>query len=270
MDEGDPTKINSVSYKSLANIPFASKNGFYQSCEGRILIGSDLYSNKMAELDGIDWMEDLPSMKYNREEAASVYHSATKSLIVAGGWDGGKSLDNIELLKIDSESNGSECVIAEGALPHPLYRQAMTEFEDGFILTGGWKTSRERTNEAWRGILNENEVRFDPLPSMRHKRSLHFSFSFQEKIFVFGGEENRKEKSQVEIFDGETWKEGPRLPCYLDTGNGNAVKDRKGKIIIISNNLGLGIFDLETLSINFFESKFRIREKRSGFAAILI
>ena len=74
----------------------------------------------------------------------------------------------------------------------------------------------------------------------------------------------------MEIFDGETWKEGPRLPCYLDTGNGNAVKDRKGKIIIISNNLGLGIFDPETLSINFFESKFRIREKRSGFAAILI
>ena len=92
MDKEDSTKINSVSYTSLANISFASRNGFYQSCEGRILIGSDLYSNKVAQLDGIDWMEDLPSMNYNREEAASVYHSSTKSLIVAGGWNGGKSL----------------------------------------------------------------------------------------------------------------------------------------------------------------------------------
>ena len=88
MEEDDATKINGVSYTTLEKIPFDFKYGFYQSCQGRILIGGGDENLKVVELDGIDWMEDHPPLNVERWNAASVYHAAAKSLIVAGGSKG--------------------------------------------------------------------------------------------------------------------------------------------------------------------------------------
>ena len=85
MDKEDKTKINSVRYTNLANIPFEFHLGIYQSCQGRIVLGTGWSSNIVAELDEIDWMEDIPSLNVQRSEAASVYLSDSKTLIVAGG-----------------------------------------------------------------------------------------------------------------------------------------------------------------------------------------
>ena len=153
----------------------------------------------------------------------------------------------------------------------------MTAFDDGFVLIGGFKIGELRTNEVWKGILKDDEITFENLPPMKHKRSYHFSFSLHGKNFVFGGEENRKENSHIEVFDGEKWIEGPQLPCYMSTTTSfvtnkcdNAVTNRDGKIILLSDKLGIGILDPETLSINFFNSEFKLRDKRSYFASILI
>ena len=80
MDKQDASKINGVSYTDLANIPFQYSEGFYQSCQGRIVFGSGLDSNKVAELDGIDWMEDIPSLNVQRYQTASVYLPDSKTL----------------------------------------------------------------------------------------------------------------------------------------------------------------------------------------------
>ena len=295
MDEDDATKINDVSYTSLGNIPFKFTVGFYQSCQGRIIIGDRFHKN-VVELDGIDWVEDLPSLNVTRFNGVSFYHSTSKSLIIAGGLNEGYwNVSDIEVLKIDINGNGGEWQIVTGRLPGQLNEFSITEFEDDFILTGGKIMSYENladgayehTNKVWKGILKEDKISFEELPPMKYNRKWHFSFQCQGKIFVFGGEtfENsrgqneRLENSQIEIFDGKKWIEGPMLPCYLTRremsysgifGRDNAVLNRNGKIIILSEELGIGIFDPETLSIDFFQSQYKMREVRTEFAAVLI
>ena len=86
-DDINPAKIVNVSHSSLPRIPFKHRCGFYESCEGRLIIGGGQWRNQVYELDGIDFMDDLPSTKMHRELAAAVYHSGRKILIVSGGRD---------------------------------------------------------------------------------------------------------------------------------------------------------------------------------------
>ena len=74
-DDINPAKIVNVSHLSLPRIPFKYTSGFSEFCQGRLIIGGGEWSNGLAELDGIDFMDDLPSTKIQRAHAASVYHS---------------------------------------------------------------------------------------------------------------------------------------------------------------------------------------------------
>ena len=105
-EKDNSTKISEVALSSLGNIPFNFEYGFYESCEGRLIIGGGSKNNQVAELDGVEWMDDLPSTKIQRYGAASVYHSGTQTLIVSGGYDRNDiDLDSIEMLKIDTNGN---------------------------------------------------------------------------------------------------------------------------------------------------------------------
>ena len=283
-DVDNPATIVNVTHSSLPRIPFKYSGGFFESCQGRLIIGGGYYTNQVAELDGIDFMDDLPSTKIQREVAAAVYHSYSQTLMVLGGRDqNGETLDSIEILKIDSYSNDMEWKLHHSTLPHPLRDHTMTQLENEIVLIGG-RTIREKTNEVWKGIIQGNEIRFEQLPSMKNKRSTHFAFAIQGKIYVFGGEENEKKKSKIEIYDPITklWTDGPLLPCYLSRFHSdiynelewlsdNAVMNRQGKIILMTKQKGIGIFDPEKNSIEFFEGQFQMRENnRYDFAALLI
>ena len=132
----------------------------------------------------------------------------------------------------------------------------------------------EKKNEVWKGIIQGDEINFEQLPSMKNKRERHFAFAIQGKIFVFGGEERYWcENSKIEIYDPITkqWTDGPLLPCYLDKWIGNAVMNRQGKIILMTKEKGIGIFDPENNFIDFFEGQFQMRENdRERYAALLI
>ena len=82
-DVDDPAKILNVSYSSLPRMPFRYSKGFYEFCQGRLIIGGGEKSNGIAELDGIDFMDDLPSTMIRRQWAASVYHPGSKTLILS-------------------------------------------------------------------------------------------------------------------------------------------------------------------------------------------
>ena len=75
---------------------------------------------------------------------------------------------------------------------------------------------------------------------------------------MFGGEENEYENSKIEKYDPTTeqWTDGPFLPVYLNKIKDNAVMNRQGKIILMTNKKGIGIFDPETNSIIFFRENF--------------
>ena len=89
---------------------------------------------------------------------------------------------------------------------------------------------------------------------------------------MFGGEET--ENSKIEKYDPitEQWSDGPLLPCYLSTYKGdNAVMNRQGKIILMTNTKGIGIYDPEKKSIDFFHGQFQMRENdQKLYAALMI
>ena len=149
----------------------------------------------------------------------------------------------------------------------------MTQLQNEIVLIRGSNSNGEKTNEVWKGIIQGNEIKFEQLQSMKSKRSNHFAFEIQGKIVVFGGEENYKENTKIEIYDPTTkkWTDGPLLPCYLNKVTGNAVMNRQGKIILMTKEKGIGIFDPENNSIDFFEGQFQMRENdRKFYAALLI
>ena len=278
-DVDNPAKIVNVSHSSLPRIPFEYYLGFYESCQGRLIIGSGDRSLQIYELDGIDFMDDLPSTKIQRVDAAAVYHSGNKTLIMSGGYDknAGEVVDSIEMLKIDTNSNGMEWKLHHCTLPHPLYYHTMTLLRNEIVLIGGGKSYSDKTNEAWKGIIQGNGIRFDQLPSMKNKRSGHFAFAIKGIIYVFGGEENEDKNSKIEKYDPiiKQWTDGPLMdygPCYLSKWFGdNAVINRQGKIILLKKGKGIGIYDPEKNSIDFFAGQFQMRENdRRGYAALLI
>ena len=167
------------------------------------------------------------------------------------------------MLKIDTNGNGSDWE-SYGTLPRPLLGHTMTLLRNEIVFIGGY--------EAWKGIIQGNDIRFEQLPSMKNKRFRHFAFAIKGNIVVFGGEENTNIK--IEKYDPITkqWTDGPLLPCYLSKGNGdNAVMNRQGKIILMTNEKGIGIFDPENNSIDFFQGQFQMRENdRKSYAALLI
>ena len=62
----------------------------------------------------------------------------------------------------------------------------MTAFEDGFVLIGGYFSIKdeEETNEVWKGIMKDDEITFENLPPMKHKRGSHFSFSLKITLWL--------------------------------------------------------------------------------------
>ena len=152
------------------------------------------------------------------------------------------TLDSIETLKIDT--NGNESDWRTYGTPHPLSSHTMTLLRNEIVFIGGY--------EAWKGIIQGNDIRFEQLPSMKNKRFRHFAFAIKGNIVVFGGEENTNIK--IEKYDPITkqWTDGPLLPCYLSNEFDNAVMNRQGKIILMTNKKGIGIFDPEKNSVEFF------------------
>ena len=90
-------------------------------------------------------------------------------------------LDFIEVLKIDTNGNGSDWE-SYGTLPRPLLGHTMTLLRNEIVLIGGRKSNGEWTNEVWKGIIQGNEISFEPLPSMKNKRSNHFAFAYINKL----------------------------------------------------------------------------------------
>ena len=176
------------------------------------------------------------------------------------------------MLKIDTNSNDMEWKLHHSTLPHKLRGHTMTQLENEIVLIGGENSNLEKTNEVWKGIIQGNEISFEQLPSMKNRRSGHFAFAIQDKIVVFGGEQN--ETSKIETYDPitEQWTDGPFLTCYLNKYLGdNAVMNRQGKIILMTKEKGIGIFDPENDSIDFFQGQFHMKENdRRYYAALLI
>ena len=101
---------------------------------------------------------------------------------------------------------------------------------------------------------------------LQKKRYHHFSFVISNQIITFGGQ--YVDDDFVEIIENNTIKQGPKVPFKLNTYNDQAVLDRKNRVIIISKDHGLVVYDHQAGTFKNYDN-FKIREYRERYAAIL-
>ena len=76
---------------------------------------------------------------------------------------------------------------------------------------------------------------------MQFRRRAHFCVSLNNKCLVLGG--YGRKNDNIEYFDGSHWTIGPKVPFEIHKENAQCILDRMGRVIILSNNDRLIIFD---------------------------
>ena len=270
----DHSEVTDVIYSHLPKYPpiysqiHKFRFGCAINCEGRsIFFVSDdnAYNKRVYEFDNGGY-HALPSLNISRLCASVCY--INKQLVVMGGV-GSDAKNSIETFRIDASSNDTEWKISQSSLPIPLYYHKTVEHQNTIILCGGF--SNNVSNRAWEGQLSPaNQFVWKEIGRMNYKRCGHFLFSFQNKVIVFGGNQSLSdnEHDRLEYLVDGRWELGPRVPFNFYTWDAQSVLDRQGRIIIISNEHGLIIFDIQKELFKHYPD-YKLRGPRTNFTAIL-
>ena len=269
----DGNEVTDVAYSSLSDFEYFGLRSAI-NCEGRsIFLGNHDCNNKAVYEFANGVYHPLPSLNVGRSLASVCY--INKQLVVLGGSHQYGNSNSIETLGIDESSNDKEWKIILQSLPIPLCGHKAVEFKNKIIFTGG-NDYGDSNRMSWEGqfFWKEKKIVWKEIGNMNYKRSGHFLFSFQNKVIVFGGNRSigDNENDRVEYLDGERWKLGPIVPYnfnpHSDVQDAQSVLDRRGRIIIISNELGLVIFDIQKETFRHYPN-FWLSQPRRVFAALL-
>ena len=279
----DTDLVIEICYLGISNMPSRDEGLFGCICDGRAIIGVGKEdSTDVFELvRGNNW-KMLPSRNLSRAHTASCY--IDNHLIVTGGYIAGQgNLNAIEMLEISAHHTGDKWIISSSVMPFRVSDHSLVPFNDQLLLIGGsrgnQRMSDQYSNEIWIGkfenkiikcaIKVENKIKWTKLKPMNNLRAGHFSFVIDNKVYVFGGEWDGNEKQTVEIFDGENWEIGPEYSFFLNKSNAQAGLDDKKRIIIVSKNHGIIVYNTRTAKISENEN-FRMKDNRQFYASLFL
>ena len=255
-----------VDYRYIPDYPSPFFDGNALNCDGRriILGGFDHQNHCSDEVYEYDMGEfqPLPRLNEPRSQAAVCYHEG--KLIISGGYNGKDRLDSIEMLDITSSDHGVQWKKLKSTLPRKLDIHTMTSFQGKIILTKG-----DVVNIVKKGTLNllDNTIEWINCEPMKFIRWRHFAINLSDKIIVFGG--YNKKGFHMEYFDGRHWTLGPAVPFDITTENSQCILDRMGRVVILSNDDGLIIFNAKTETFKQYKN-FGPRKIRQKFNAVLL
>ena len=93
-------------------------------------------------------------------------------------------------------------------MPQKIWGHCAVEMNGNFIVMGGY--NREKFfNNVWALNTTDKNAAWIEKPSMSTPHSYFSIAKVEDKIFVCGG---WGEGDIVETFDGETWRNGPKMP----------------------------------------------------------
>ena len=95
----------------------------------------------------------------------------------------------------------------------------------------------------------------------------------KNRIVVIGGfvtdaKNSNDAKLNIEYFDGKNWTLGPKIPFGIHSGNSQIIQDRMGRVLVLSNNNGLILYDSKLETFKQYED-FGLKERRHDFSALL-
>ena len=272
----DDNSIAKIKYKSLPNLPNSFQRATVGSFKWRSLIMGGKNSNRCFEFNQEEY-QNIPSLNVNRYDAASSF--IRNKVVIAGGDDGGRYLDTIEILDLDESNHGSQWIESPSKSPFKVVRHTLVTFENKLYVIGG---SYGRLNGYGRLVMNDLDTIWQGTIwklgqnkriswvkmclRLQKKRSSHFSFVISNQIIIFGG--HVEGEDFVEILERKELKQGPKVPFELNASCDQAVLDRKDRIIITSHRYGLIVYDHKQGTFKMYGS-FKLKEKLDDYAAIL-
>ena len=290
----DTDQVIEICYLGVENMPSRDEGLFGCICDGRVVVGGGKEdSTDVFELiRGGKW-KTLPSRNISRTNTASCY--INHHLFVTGGCitytdlhreKQGYISDHIEILEISNNHTGDHWTTCSSKLPFEVSDHTINSFNNQLLMIGGtWGSSRydnysgPHSNEVWLGEVEhkvnylknlvETSIVWKKLNSMNEARKKHFSIVVDRKVYVFGGEMGDKANYNVEIFDGENWEIGPKCPFHLNSYNAQAGLDDKKRIIIVSENHGIIVYNTQTGNMNA-NAEFRMKDDRNLYASLFL
>ena len=221
----------------VKTFPHAATSCFSCVCDGRLIVGAgetkdQIDLNDVFEYDAGKWKKLRPYTRYEQtygQNSAAAY--LENYLVVCGGYSGdGDTDDRVRMLKIDANYCSPEWVMCSDRLPIGIYGHQITSFMGKLILTGG-NIIGSPCNRVWEGTINLDEpnITWKKLPSMKMRRSFHVAFPIENKLYVLGSV--LEEVTTCEYFNGKNWEIGPDLGYPLH--DAAAIIDKRQRAIII-------------------------------------
>ena len=129
------------------------------------------------------------------------------------------------------------------------------------------------SNKIWEGVFDSQNNKISWVEMgfrLQKKRHNHFSFVISNEIIIFGGcdAEHQISCDIVEIIQGNRITKGPSVPFPLNSVDDHAILDRKNRIIIISKNHGMIVYNHKNGTFTNYDH-LKLRVKGGIHAAIL-
>ena len=141
-------------------------------------------------------------------------------IFCCGGWNGKESLNSAECY--DSSSDVWTFI---SPMPLPLTGFGAVAMNKNLIVIGGSNSAGE-LRSVWEFNTSDKNAEWIEKSSMPLGRTDFSIAKIDDKIFVCGGNSDEDIMVDVEIFDGEVWMNGPKLPTSRESA----------AVIVISTN----------------------------------
>ena len=135
----------------------------------------------------------LPAMKEHRSTATSFVYE--NQIIMAGGFNGGTGLDDMEMMKIDQEL--LQWVKFPAKLPAKLSWHKTVVYKDRLFVVGGYNWSEGCCSKAVHEVLLIPPYSTKLLCKMPQPREYHGAELIDNKVFILGGQTDLRNQSII-------------------------------------------------------------------------
>lgn len=146
---------------------------------------------------------DIPTSRFGH--TANIFKS---NMYIFGGWNGFETLDELFYFSVISNI-WYEVRLVIGAKPKGRYRHSSVIVGKSLFIFGGVDQKQKKFNDLFEFIIERSEWRLvETKGSLPTPRSFHEMGSFENRIFIFGGVDDKKLNDVYRIIIGREQEKG--------------------------------------------------------------
>ena len=163
------------------------------------------------EVGNMNHMEITTYREMNESRSSAAAAVVNEKIFCACGWDGRDDLNSVECYDPSSDVWTLVC-----NMPQRIWGHRAVEIDRNFIVMGGTNGSASNPqyfNNVWALDTMDKNAKWICKPFMSIPRYQFGIAKIHDEIFICGGQSQRIYATDlVTIFDGEVWRDGPKMP----------------------------------------------------------